>query len=213
MRRILLTAALAAIVTTPAIAEQTLDGVSADTYELDKTHAFLTWTVTHNGISHYTANFTDFDATLEFDPDDLSASSIEVTINPTGIETNYPGDYKAGHPDSEYASWNEALSMGDNFMKAGEYPEITFVSTSAETTGDFTGTVTGDLTFLGVTKPVTMDVTYNGMANLPWYGPRDLVGFNASTTISRSEFGQTSLEGMISDDVKIEFSGEFLQAE
>jgi polyisoprenoid-binding protein YceI len=114
MRRILLSAALATIVATPAIAEQTLDGVAADTYELDKTHAFLTWTVTHNGISHYTGSFTDFDATLEFDPEDLSASSIELTIDPTGIETNYPGDYKAGHPNSEYDTWNQALAMGNN---------------------------------------------------------------------------------------------------
>ncbi|MEQ9314317.1 MAG: YceI family protein, partial [Henriciella sp.] len=73
--------------------------------------------------------------------------------------------------------------------------------------------VTGDLTFLGVTRPVTLDVTYNGTANAPWYGERDLIGFDATTTINRSEFGQDSLQGVISDEVVIEFSGEFLQDE
>ena len=98
-------------------------------------------------------------------------------------------------------------------MNAGEFPEITFVSTGATREEDYSGTLTGDLTFLGVTRPVTLEVTYNGVANAPWYGERDLIGFDASTTINRSEFGQTSLEGMISDEVAVAFSGEFLQDE
>ena len=213
MRSIITSTALLALLAAPALAEQTLDGVAADTYRLDKPHAFLTWTVVHNGLSDYTVDFTDFDATLDFNPEEPTASTVEVTINPMGLETNYPGDFKAGHPDSEYDTWNQALSQGDNFLRAGEHPQITFVSTGAETTGDYTGTVTGDLTFLGVTKPVTLDVTYNGVTNVPWYGERDVVGFNATTTINRSEFGMTSLQGPISDEVRIEFSGEFLQTE
>ena len=73
--------------------------------------------------------------------------------------------------------------------------------------------MTGDLTFLGVTRPVTLDVTFNGVGNTPWTGERDILGFNASTTITRSEYGQESLQGVISDEVEIEFSGEFLQEE
>lgn len=206
MRRIIASAVIAALLSTPALAQQTLDGVAADTYQLDKTHAFLTWTVQHNGLSSYTVNFTDFDATLEFDPEDLGASSITVTIDPMGLETNYPDAEKR-------EEWHTELSTDDRFLNGDDHPEITFVSTSAEQTGDFTGTVTGDLTFLGVTKPVTMDVTYNGTANMPWYGPRDLIGFNATTTIKRSDFGMTAMIPMISDEVEIEFSGEFLQNE
>ncbi len=206
MRSIITSTALFALLASPALAEPTLDGVAKDTYQLDQTHAFLTWTVIHNGLSGYTVDFTDFDATLDFDPDEPTASSISVTINPMGLETNYPDAEKR-------EEWHTELSTDPKFLNGGEYPEITFVSTSAESTGEFTGTVTGDLTFLGVTKPVTMDVTYNGTANLPWYGPRDLVGFNATTTLKRSDFGMTSMANNISDEVVIEFSGEFLQDE
>lgn len=213
MRRIVTTAALAALTVAPAFAEQTLEGVDAATYELDPNHSFLTFSVTHNGISTYTVYFTDVDATLDFNPEDPAASTVNVTINPAAVESNYPGDYKAGHPNSEFESWNDALANDDRFLQADEYGEITFTSTGAEATGDYTGTVTGDLSFRGETRPVTLDVTYNGMANVPWMGERDLIGFTATTTINRSEFGMDALQGVISDDVTIEFSGEFTQTE
>jgi len=212
MRRYIAPLAALAFVSAPAFA-QSLGDVAPGTYQLDRNHAFLTWTVKHNGISDYTVNFTDFDATLDFNPEAPATSSIEVTIDPMGLESNYPGDYKAGHPDSEFESWNEALSKDARFLNAGSFDEIKFVSSSAEVKGDNTGTVTGNLTFLGVTRPVTMDVTYNGVTNYPWNNGRDTIGFTASTTLSRSNFGQESLEGFISDEVVVEFSGEFLQAE
>ena len=211
--RFMIAPAVALTVLAAPAAAQSLDDVAAGTYQLDRNHAFLTWTVVHNGLSDYTVNFTDFDATLQFNPDAPAESSIEVTINPAAMETNFSGDYKGTHPNSEFDSWNEALANDDRFMNADEYGEITFVSSGAETTGDNTGTVTGNLTFLGTTRPVTMDVTYNGVVNYPWNGERDTIGFTATTTISRSAFGQESLAGMISDDVEIEFSGEFLQAQ
>jgi polyisoprenoid-binding protein YceI len=201
-----------AVVGADDIPEMLVD-VSAATYSLDPTHAFLTATVMHNGLSEYTLDFTTFDATLDFDPAVPEEASLNVSINPASVNVNYPGDYKAGHPDSEFSSWPEALAQDARFMNAGQFPEITFVSTGATREGDYSGTLTGDLTFLGVTRPVTLDVTYNGVANTPWHGERDLIGFDASTTISRAEFGQTSLEGMISDEVTVEFSGEFLQDE
>jgi polyisoprenoid-binding protein YceI len=213
MNRYLTAASIAAFVMAPAFAEQTLEGVDTATYELDRNHAFLTWTVIHNGISSYTGHFTDFDATLDFNSENPASSTLKVTINPMAVETNYPADYQASQPDSEYDTWNETLARGDKFLQAGEYDEITFTSTDAQSTSDFSGTVTGDLSFRSQTRPVTLDVTYNGVANLPWYGERDLVGFDATTTISRSEFGLDALQGVVSDDVTIEFSGEFLQAE
>ena len=202
--RLITTAALA--LTLPAFAEQTLEGADAGAYELDKSHAFLTWTVRHSGLSGYTVNFTDFEATLDFQPEDPVSSSISLTINPTAIQTNYPDPEKK-------MEWEHELVNDNRFLNADEFPAITFTSTGAELTGEFEGKVTGDLTFLGVTKPVTMDVTYNGVTNLPWYGTKDLIGFDATTTIKRSEFGQTSLAAIISDDVVIEFSGEFIQVD
>ena len=213
MRRIVTTAVIAALAAAPALAEQTLDGVADATYQLDPNHSFLTFNVTHNGISTYTVYFTEFDATLDFNPEAPTTSTLNLTINPAALESNYPADYKAGHPDSDFESWNEALANDDRFLQADEYGEITFTSTSAEMTSEYSGTVTGDLSFRGETRPVTLDVTYNGVANMPWMGERDTIGFTASTTIDRTEFGMDALQGIISNDVRIEFSGEFMQSE
>ena len=205
MRSIAVAAGLLAVAF-PANANPTLDGVASGLYDLEKSHAFLTWTVRHNGISGYTVNFTDFDADLVFDAETPTNSQLSVTINPTALNTNYPDPARK-------AEWETEIANDARFLNAGEFPTISFVSTAVEQTGEFEGTVTGDLTFLGVTKPVTLDVSYGGVANPPWFGQRDVIGFTATTTLNRSEFGQTSMPGIVSDEVKIEFSGEFLQAE
>lgn len=204
--RILAVSAGFLALTLPAQAAPTLEGVASGLYELEKTHAFLTWSVKHNGISDYVVNFTEFDADLVFDAETPANSQLSVTINPTALNTNYPDAAKK-------VEWEAELGTDARFMNANEFPTITFTSTAVEQTGEFKGTVTGDVTFLGVTKPVTLDVSYGGVANPPWFGQRDVIGFTASTTLNRSDFGQTSLSGVISDEVTIEFSGEFLQAE
>lgn len=188
--------------------------VAAATYSLEKTHAFMTVKVGHGGgISQYRISFTDFDGDLVFDPADPTGSSIAFAINPLSVETNYPGDYKAGHADSEWDSWNEDVARDATWLNADMFPEITFASTGIEKTGDLSGKVTGDLTLLGVTQPVTLDVTYNGVANPPWYGERDVIGFDATTTIQRSAYGMAAAIPNIGDAVTVEFSGEFLQDE
>ncbi len=202
MRSILLSALFAAAL--PAMAEPSLKGADEGLYDIEPSHAFLTWTVRHNGLSGYTVNFTDFQAELDFNPEDPVASTLSVSIDPTGIQTLHPGEEKR-------ADWQEKLINDDKFLNADEFPDITFVSTSIEKTGEFTGLVTGDLTFLGVTKPVTLDVQYNGVTNVPWFGRRDVIGFDATTTLKRSDFGQTSLKKVVSDEVVVKFSGEFLQ--
>ena len=191
------------------------NGANTGTYSLEKSHAFLWFEVSHNGISTYRVNFTDFHAALNFDPLKPVAThnNIVVTINPASVVTNYPGDYKAGHAKSPYTSWDEDLAHNPKLLNAGKFPKITFTSTALKRTGDYTGKLTGDLAFLGVTKPVTMDITYNGTGNKPWFGERDLIGFNASTMIKRSEFGMDQMLQFLGDDVKISFTGEFLQDE
>ncbi len=186
--------------------------VAAANYSLEKSHAFMTVKVGHNGgITQYRISFTDFDGNLSFDPANPEGSSISFSINPAVVETNYPGDYSAGHPDSPWTSWNEDVSRDAKWLNADAHPEITFVSTGATRTGDLTGTVTGDLTLLGVTKPISLDVTYNGVANPPWFEGRDVIGFDASTKLNRSEFGMAAYIPNIGDEVTVEFSGEFLQ--
>lgn len=193
---------------------EALQDVSAATYSLERNHAFLTFKVGHNnGLSDYRVIFTDYDADLVFDPADPEAAQLTVTVDPTGLETNYPSDYKASHPDSAFESWEEDLAQDAKWFNAGEHGEITFASTGVARTGDMTGKVTGDLTLLGVTRPVTLDVTFNGSGNAPWFGERDLIGFDAETTIKRSDFGMDAFIPMIGDEVRIEFTGEFLQDE
>lgn len=204
--RSLLIAATSALILAGGASAQSLDETAEANYSLDKGHAFLTWTVMHNGLSGYTVNFTDFDADVDFNPSNPVESALSLTINPVALETNYP---EAG----KKAEWEAELATDDKFLNGDEHPEITFVSTSVEQTSDNTGIVTGDLTFRGVTKSVPVEVTYNGTGNAPWFGERDLIGFDAVATISRSDFGVTAMVPMISDEVVIEFSGEFLQDE
>jgi polyisoprenoid-binding protein YceI len=183
----------------------------AGTYKADPTHTSITWRVGHLGLSKYTARFTTFDATLQFNPEDLAANSVDVTIDPLSVETDFQGDYKGTHKDSPYASWNEDLGKSPVWFNGTAFPQITFKSTGVTQTSPNAGTVTGDLTFLGVTKPVTLDVTYNGMVQLPWTPDQDRIGFSATTTLKRSDFGMTSNLEFIGDDVEVIIETEFLE--
>lgn len=185
----------------------------AGTYVLDPTHASLVWKVNHFGLSNYTARFTRLDATLEFNPDDASATSLTVTVDPSSVETDYPADFKATHADSPYDTFDEEIAQDPTFFNAGEYPEITFTSTEINPTGPATGTVTGDLTFLGVTRPVTLDVTYNGTATFPWAPDEPKIGFSATGTLKRSEFGLTKLVPNVGDEVELLIEVEFAKSD
>lgn len=183
----------------------------AATYRIDPTHASITWRVNHFGLAKYTARFKSFDATLSFNPADIAANAVDVTIDPLSVETDYPGDYKAGHADSGFASWNEDLAKNAQWFNAGAHPQIRFKSTSATQAGPATGTVTGDLTFLGVTRPVTLDVTYNGVARMPWAPDQDKIGFSATTTLKRSDFGMGAYIPNIGDEVEVIIEAEFAE--
>lgn len=188
-----------------------LEGLTAANYKLDKTHAFLTASVDHSGgLSDYLITFTDYDAKLFLDPADVSKSTIEVTIDPSEIFVNYPADYKAGHADSGFETWAEDISKNDKWLNSTAFPEITFKSTKVERSGDATGKITGDLTFLGVTKPVTLDVLFRGSADNRW-GPGKIVGFDAETIFKRSDFGLGTYIPMIGDEIELAFSAEFQQ--
>ena len=206
MRKLILATVAGIALTAPAFAQSpTLEGVDAGTYKLDTTHAYLTFAVSHNGLSDYVVNMTGFEATLDFNPVDPTSSSISLSIDPTKLNTHYPDAEKK-------VEWEDEISNDPKFFNAGAFPEIRFTSTKVEKTDDNKGKVTGDLTFLGMTKPVTMTVKYNGVANLPWYGETDLIGFDAKGTFNRSDFGMTHLQGGIGDEVTIKFSGEFVHA-
>lgn len=174
----------------------------AGVYKIDPTHASLTWKVNHLGLSNYTARFKTLDATVTLDPKDVSKSKLVATVNPNSIETDYPGTEK---------DFNKKLSQDAEWFNATKFPEIKFESTSIEKTSDTTGKIHGNLTFLGVTKPLTLNATFNGgMAEHP-YAKKPAFGVSATGTLKRSEWGFTTYVPAIGDDVALSIEVELQQ--
>jgi len=180
------------------------------TYKNDPYHSSLTFKIDHFGLSHYTARFTKFDATLEFDPAKMTSSSVTVAIDPTSVRTDYSGDFKALHKDSPYKSFEDEIARGDKYLNADKFGTITFKSTKVVPSGKGLK-VTGDLTFLGVTKPVTLDASVVGSIEKHPYMGVAVVGFSATGVVKRSEWGMTGTQAYLGDDVTIIFEGEFDQ--
>jgi polyisoprenoid-binding protein YceI len=169
----------AALIPTLALA-QDLPQPPAGTYYIDRGHTRVLFQASHLGLSDYTALFTEYDATLTFDPDNPAAMTLTVTIDPASVETHYPD------PAFDF----NAVIAGPEFLDAAQFPAITFTSTAVSPTGDKAADVTGDLTLHGVTKPVTLQVTYNGGYGANEFDPGGArIGFSATGQILRSEFG------------------------
>lgn len=150
----------------------------AGLYKTDPSHSSLAWSFNHSGLSHYTARFTRVDARLNWDEARPDLSSLTVEIDPMSVRTDYPWP--------EVADFDGKLG-GDEAFLAGK--PITFVSRAVRVTGAKTGVVEGLLTFRGETHPARLDITFNGsMAKHPNMGvPK--VGFSATGSIRRSEWG------------------------
>ncbi|MGY4515245.1 YceI family protein [Lysobacter sp. HA18] len=163
------------------------------TYTMDANHTQVTATWTHFGYSHPFANFGQADGTIVYDPQNVGASSVKVTLPLAGLDSTIP-------------ALDEHLRSAD-FFDAEKYPTITFTSTKVEAAGDKKLRVTGDLTVHGVTKPAVLDVTINGAGPHPM-SKREAVGFDATTTIKRSDFGVTKYVPNVSDDIHIHITTE-----
>jgi len=165
-------------------------------YVLDPAHASVNWSLSHSGLSFYTARFDDISGALDFNPNAPTQSRVDIRIDPKSVSTG----------DTE---WDDTLAMDAKYFDGETYPEIRFVSTSASTKSDTTGEVTGDLTLRGVTKPVTLDVTYNGAGN-SFGHPGATLGFSAIGKINRSEWGMDYLTNFgIGDEVTLRIEAEF----
>lgn len=168
----------------------------AGLYELDPSHTSVVWKVKHMGVSNYTARFNKISGTMNFDPKNIEKSTVDIRIDPTSVDTGS-------------TSFNEEIA-GEKFFNSGKHKDLTFKSTKVEKTGTDKGRITGDLTFNGVTKPVVLDVTFNGAITNPMKKVADL-GFSATTTIKRSDFGVTQYVPMVGDDVTVAIETEFLK--
>jgi polyisoprenoid-binding protein YceI len=177
--------------------------VPAGNYVLDKTHASITFRVDHMGLSKYTARFTRFDIGLKLDPANPTTSVVTANVDPTSIETDYAGE----------KNFDQELGTGENFFNAAKFATVNFVSRELTMTGPRAATMRGDMTMLGVTRPVAFDVTFNGsMASHP-FARVPAVGFSAVGKIKRSDFGMNYLVGQgVGDEVDILIEAEFLHA-
>lgn len=202
--RSILFALAATFLSAPALAQGTAQAPAGE-YVLDRTHASLEWQGLHNGLAWYSARFTNFDIKLTFDPADVTKSKVTATIDPKSVET----DFAKTRPASSTEDFNAVLASGERFFNAGKFPTITFASTAITKTGANTGKMTGNLTFLGVTKPVTLDVTYVGNRNDP-RSQKHKVGFQAVGTINKTVWGMAA-GGPIADNIKIEINAEMVQ--
>jgi len=178
----------------------------AGTYTLDPTHASLTWKVNHLGLSHYTARFTKFDATLMLDPQNPVSATVSATIDPLSVQTDYP---KPTEKD-----FNKELAEGAQWLNGTKFPTMTFSSTQVVLTGEKTAQITGDLTMLGVTKPITLNATFNGGYAQKPFGAEGVaaVGFSATGTLKRSDWGLASYIPMVGDEVQFTLETEFASA-
>ncbi|MDX6080896.1 YceI family protein [Xanthomonas campestris pv. incanae] len=171
--------------------------VASGTYTLDPTHTDVLAQWSHFGFSNPTAHFGNVDGTLVYDAADVTKSTVQVTLPLSGL-------------NSFTAKFDEHLKSGD-FFDAAKFPSATFKSTKVESAGTNKLTVTGDLTIKDQTRPVVLDVTLNGAGEHPMKKV-PAAGFDATTTIKRSDFGVGQYAPNVSDEVKIRITTEALQA-
>ncbi len=163
-------------------------------YVLDKRHASLIARIGHmGGFSKFTLRFDRLEGGFSFDPDAWTATKLTITVDPKSVNTNVPGF--------------DATLAGPQYFNAERFPAMSFVSTAvAGEAGK--GVVTGDLTFLGKTLPVTFEVTFNG-AGPGFLGMGTRMGFSGTGQIRRSDFGlKVPAAG---DEVELAFEVEFVK--
>jgi polyisoprenoid-binding protein YceI len=161
-------------------------------YRLDSKHANLNATVRHLGVSNYVIRFDKFDADFTYDPAQPEATKLTASVDVTSFDVH--ADY--------------GRKFANDFLSAEKFPQATFTSTSMTPAADGrSGTMTGDLTLMGVTKPVTFDVTFIAVGHGFPFGT--IAGFTASTTIRRSDFGSREALHYVGDETRLEISGEF----
>lgn len=168
------------------------------TYTLDPNHTNVVWQANHFGFSNPSGKLVKVSGEVTLDEKNPDKSSVHAIINTASNETGS-------------SVFNEHLAA-DKFFNSQKFPTAEFKSTKVELTGKDTAKVTGDLTFLGVTKPVMLDVKLNKIGENP-ISKLPTVGFSAKTTVKRSDFGMdyfvaTPEKPGVSDDVEISIETE-----
>ncbi|MFB7458962.1 MULTISPECIES: YceI family protein [unclassified Streptomyces] len=178
----------------PAAVNPALAALTGE-YTIDPSHSTLGFVARHAMVTNVKGKFNDFTGALHLDGTDPAASTASIDVRMDSIDTGSAD--RDGH-----------LKSAD-FFRTEEFPQMTFRSTKAEALGGDDYRITGDLTILGVTKPLTIDLEFNGAAKDPFGNER--VGFEGKAEILRSEWGLTwnaALETggvLVSDKIKLSF--------
>lgn len=170
-------------------------------FTLDPNHATLLWKLNHLGFSTLTGRFNDFDATLDFDPENIENSSVEVIIETAGLDMNLP-------------EFEEEL-RGENYFDVAQFPQAIYRTTSlAETIDEDTYVFDGELTLRGVTAPVAIEVSFNGGGRVTFPPPPVYtIGFSASASFQRSTFGIDRFVTFgVGDEIELEIHVEFQES-
>ena len=157
-------------------------------YEIDPSHTFVQFSVQRFGFNDVIATMPDVKGVITLDQEAPENSSVEVEI---GVSSLASGD----------ATREQAL-MTPFWLNVEEHPKITYRSLSVERVGDDQADVAGELTILGVTKPITMRVVFNKVGTDP-ATKKEAVGFSATVTLKRSDFGMMTAANLVGDDVAI----------
>ena len=179
---------------TSALANQF--GVPTGQYDLEPTHAYITFSYSHLGFSTPHVSFDKFDVTLNADADSPTKSQVSVNIDAASI-------------NSRVAEFDDHLN-GDQYFDTGKFPTITFVSTEIKELGENMLAVTGDLTIKEVTKPVTLTTSINKTGNHP-FSKLPTIGISGSAKLSRTEFGLGLYAPAVGDEVTIYITAELIK--
>ncbi len=189
-----LLAIAAALLAAPAVAD-------AVKFELDPGHSQIVFTYDHLGYSTTYGMFSGFEGEIMFDEDEPAASKVMVSFPVRSMLTGWEGRFQH--------------FMSADFFDAADDELVSFASTSIEVTGDNTALISGDLTMNGVTQEVVLDTTLRQASPYP-FGPKQgtpFLGFEASTTVIRSEFGLGAFAPAVSDEIAVIISIEAGAAE
>jgi polyisoprenoid-binding protein YceI len=175
----------------------------AEVYSIDKSHTLVAFGWERNGLSRQQGRFTDVNGTVAFDTANPEAGNVDVTIRTSSIQTGVD-------------ALDRHLRSAD-FFDVANHPVMTFRSTSITRTGDKTGDMTGDLTMLGVTRPVTLQVTwvFTGPHPLGQINPalrdRTVSVFSARGLLKRSAWGLSRVIPLVADDIQLTIETELLK--
>jgi polyisoprenoid-binding protein YceI len=192
---------LAAMALSPAARAQASTDIKTapyGIYKLDPDHTSITFKINHLGFSHYTGRFDKVESIMVFNNNAPEQSNLDVTIYPNSIDTNNP-------------KLEEELRT-DKWLNVITFPRSTFHATRMYRTGPMTGKITGDFTLLGITRPLTLDVTFVGTGVQPM-SKRQVLGFSAITTFYRSDYGLSNLLPMLGNEIVLQIETEYDRSE